>query len=460
MEPANCSRGSLQNINNMRDKNRIDFITMGCSKNLVDSERLMQQFETMGYHCVHDSKHPVGDVVVINTCGFIEAAKEESINTILQFAQAKQQGHLKKLYVMGCLSQRYKGDLEASIPEVDKFYGKFDFKQLLKDIGEAPAGNRMQDRATRHSCLRLAGRKLTTPRHYAYVKIAEGCDRHCAYCAIPLITGRHVSRPMEDIVTEVEQLAQAGVKELQVIEQELTYYGKDLYGKPCIAELVDKLSNVDGIKWIRLHYAYPNDFPMDLLDVMRERPNVCRYLDIALQHISDHMLQRMHRHVSKEQTLQLLDTIRQRVPGMHIRTTLMVGFPGETEDDFEELLDFVRQQRFERMGAFAYSEEEGTFSALHYKDDVPPEVKQQRLDRLMALQQQISSEIEAQKVGKTLQVVVDRKEGDYYIGRTEFSSPEVDPEVLIPASGKPLRVGHFYQVRITGSDDFDLYGEA
>lgn len=433
---------------------------MGCSKNLVDSERLMQQFETLGYHCVHDSKHPEGDVVVVNTCGFIEAAKEESINTILQFAQAKQQGHLHKLYVMGCLSQRYRGELEEAIPEVDKFYGKFDYKQLLKDIGPAPShvhANKVSESFLCHEG--TAGRKLTTPKHYAFVKIAEGCDRHCAYCAIPLITGRHVSRPMEDIIAEVEQLAKAGVKELQIIEQELTYYGKDLYGRPCIAELVSKLADIKGIRWIRLHYAYPNDFPMDLLDVMSQKSNVCRYLDIALQHISDHMLLRMHRHVDKAQTLQLLDTIRQRVPGIHIRTTLMVGFPGETEEDFEELLDFVRRQRFERMGAFAYSEEEGTYSASHYNDDVPPEVKQQRLDRLMALQQQISSEIEAAKVGSTMLTVIDRKEGDYYVGRTEFSSPEVDPEVLIPADKKQLRAGNFYQVKITGSDEFDLYGE-
>ena len=302
-------------------------------------------------------------------------------------------------------------------------------------------------------------RKLTTPHHYAYIKIAEGCDRHCAYCAIPLITGKHVSRTIDDILNEVQELVKEGVKEFQIIEQELTYYGIDLYHKPMIAELISRMADIPGVKWIRLHYAYPNQFPLELLDVMREKPNVCRYLDIALQHISDHMLERMHRHVTKEDTINLLRNIRKRVPGIHIRTTLMVGFPGETEEDFQELLDFVREQRFERMGAFAYSEEEDTYSAIHYDDDVPKEVKQQRLDKLMALQQQISEEIEAEKVGQTFPVIIDRKEGDYYVGRTEFCSPEVDPEVLIPVKDKRLRVGNFYQVKITGSDEFDLYGQ-
>ena len=414
-------------------KNRIDFITMGCSKNLVDSEQLMQRFEQEGYHCVHDPKRPAGDIAVINTCGFIEAAKEESINTILEFVDAKQHGKLKKLFVMGCLSQRYRKELEESIPEVDKFYGKFDYRQLLQDLGPAKVEAADTD--------------------------AEGCDRHCAYCAIPLITGKHVSRPIDDILNEVQELVKEGVKEFQIIEQELTYYGIDLYHKPMIAELISRMADIPGVKWIRLHYAYPNQFPLELLDVMREKPNVCRYLDIALQHISDHMLERMHRHVTKEDTINLLRTIRERVPGIHIRTTLMVGFPGETEEDFNELLDFVREQRFERMGAFAYSEEEGTYSALHYDDDVPEEVKQQRLDKLMALQQQISEEIESEKVGKTFPVIIDRKEGDYYVGRTEYCSPEVDPEVLIPVKNKRLRVGNFYQVKMTGSDEFDLYGQ-
>lgn len=425
--------------------NQIDIITMGCSKNLVDSELLMKQFEANGYHCVHDSKRPQGEIAVINTCGFIESAKEESINTILEFVARKQAGQLNKLFVMGCLSQRYKDELEREIPGVDKFYGKFNYKQLLHDLGKADIP----------SC--DGQRHITTPKHYAYIKIAEGCDRHCAYCAIPLITGKHVSRPMNEILNEVSELVAQGTKEFQVIEQELTYYGVDIDGHHHIAELISKMADIQGVKWIRLHYAYPNDFPMELLDVMREKPNVCKYLDIALQHISDHMLQRMHRHVTKADTLQLLKEIRNRVPGIHIRTTLMVGFPGETDEDFNELMQFVKEQRFERMGAFAYSEEEGTYSATHYEDDVPPEVKQQRLDTLMALQQDISEEIEAQKVGSVMTAIIDRKEGDYYIGRTEYCSPEVDPEVLIPASERRLRVGQFYQVRITGSDEFDLF---
>lgn len=425
--------------------NQIDIITMGCSKNLVDSELLMKQFEANGYHCVHDSKRPQGEIAVINTCGFIESAKEESINTILEFVARKQAGQLNKLFVMGCLSQRYKDELEREIPEVDKFYGKFNYKQLLHDLGKADIP----------SC--DGQRHITTPKHYAYIKIAEGCDRHCAYCAIPLITGKHVSRPMNEILNEVSELVAQGTKEFQVIEQELTYYGVDIDGHHHIAELISKMADIQGVKWIRLHYAYPNDFPMELLDVMREKPNVCKYLDIALQHISDHMLQRMHRHVTKADTLQLLKEIRNRVPGLHIRTTLMVGFPGETDEDFNELMQFVKEQRFERMGAFAYSEEEGTYSATHYEDDVPPEVKQQRLDTLMALQQDISEEIEAQKVGSVMTAIIDRKEGDYYIGRTEYCSPEVDPEVLIPASERRLRVGQFYQVRITGSDEFDIF---
>lgn len=439
-------------------KNQIDFITMGCSKNLVDSEQLMRKFENLGYHCIHDSKHPQGEIAVINTCGFIESAKEESINTILEFANAKNEGHLHKLYVMGCLSQRYKEELEESIPEVDKFYGKFNYNQLLNDLG--PADNKVDNRS--YATRRVSANKrrmITTPSHYAYIKIAEGCDRHCAYCAIPLITGKHVSRPIEDILQEVKELVDEGVSEFQVIEQELTYYGVDLYGKSRIAELIDKIADIKGVKWIRLHYAYPNQFPLELLDVMREKPNVCKYLDIALQHISDHMLERMHRHVSKQETLDLIRTIRERVPGITIRTTLMVGFPGETEKDFNELVEFVEKEKFERMGAFAYSEEEGTYSAEHYKDDVPPDVKQARLDKLMAVQEKISSEIEANKVGKTFKVIIDRKEGNYYIGRTEACSPEVDPEVLIPAENKRLYTGHYYNVLMTDSDEFDLYGK-
>ena len=428
-------------------KNQIDIVTMGCSKNLVDSETLMKLFEDNGYHCVHDPKRPQGEIAVINTCGFIEDAKQESIDTILEFIQAKEEGRLRKLYVMGCLSQRYQKELEAEMPEVDKFYGKFNYRELLKELGKAevPACS-----GTRH---------LTTPHHYAYIKISEGCNRRCAYCAIPIITGKHVSRPMDEILDEVRQLVADGVKEFQIIAQELTYYGVDLDGKHHITELISRMADIPGVKWIRLHYAYPNQFPLDLLDVMREKPNVCKYLDIALQHISDNMLNRMHRHVSKQETIDLLKTIRERVPGIHIRTTLMVGFPGETQEDFHELLEFVRTQRFERMGAFAYSEEEGTYSANNYEDDVPAEVKQRRLDELMILQQEISAEVEAEKVGKILKVIIDRKEGDYYIGRTEFCSPEVDPEVLITAGEKRLRVGCFYNVKITQSEEFDLYGE-
>lgn len=425
-------------------KGHVDVITMGCSKNLVDSESLMRQFEAAGYQCSHDPKHPSGEIAVINTCGFIEDAKQESIDTILEFAQAKEEGRLKKLYVMGCLSQRYRKELEDEIPQVDKYYGKFDYKNLIKDLGKnvEPSCN--------------GQRVLTTPRHYAYLKISEGCDRHCAYCAIPIITGKHVSRPEAEILDEVRELVKQGVKEFQIIAQELTYYGVDLDGKRHIAELIDHIADIDGVKWIRLHYAYPNQFPLELLDVMAARPNVCKYLDIALQHISDHMLTRMHRHVTKQETMDLVAEIRRRVPGIHLRTTLLVGFPGETDADFDELMEFVRWARFERMGAFAYSEEEGTYSAEHYEDDVPAEVKQSRLDRLMALQQQVSAEVEAAKVGTDMRVIIDRKEGEYYIGRSEFCSPEVDPEVLVSAE-KRLRVGCFYNVHINDSDEFDLY---
>lgn len=437
-------------------KNQIDIITLGCSKNLVDSERLMGLMERYGYHCTHDSVRPQGEIAVINTCGFIADAKEESINTILEFVQRKEEGRLRKLYVMGCLSERYKADLEEEIPGVDGYYGKFDYQRLLEDLkkeeGSAPA-------TPNTDCGNAVHRHLTTPRHYAYLKIAEGCDRHCAYCAIPIITGRHQSRPMEDILAEVEYLVSQGVKEFQVIAQELTYYGVDIDGKQHIAELVGRMADIPGVKWIRLHYAYPAHFPWDLLQVMREKKNVCKYLDIALQHISDPMLERMRRHVTKAETYQLIERIRQEVPGIHIRTTLMVGFPGETDEDFEELMEFTRWARFERMGAFAYSEEDGTYSADHYEDDVPEDVKQKRLDRLMQLQQDISAELEARKIGQTLQVIIDRKEGDWYVGRTEFCSPEVDPEVLIPVGEKRLRTGQFYQVQITDAEEFDLYGQ-
>ena len=427
-------------------KKTIDIISLGCSKNLVDSEVLMGLMEANGYLCTHDSEDPQGDIVVVNTCGFINDAKEESINTILEFAQAKTEGRIEKLFVMGCLSERYLADLEKEIPEVDGWYGKFNYKQLLKDL----------EGAETQVC--EGKRHVTTPRHYAYLKISEGCDRHCAYCAIPLITGRHQSRPMDDILDEVRQLVADGTKEFNVIAQELTYYGVDIDGKQHIAELIEKMADIPGVEWIRLHYAYPAHFPWDLLRVMREKQNVCKYLDIALQHISDNMLSRMQRHVTKEETYELIRKMREEVPGIHIRTTLMVGFPGETEEDFEELKAFVKWARFERMGAFAYSEEEGTYSEQHYDDDVAEEVKQARLDKIMRIQQNISAELEAEKVGQTLKVIIDRQEGDYYVGRTEFCSPEVDPEVLIPAEEKKLKIGEFYDVRITDSEEFDLYG--
>ena len=429
----------------MPKKPTVDIITMGCSKNLVDSEMLMGLFETNGYHVTHDAENPHGDIAVVNTCGFIEDAKQESIDTILELAQAKEQGRLQRLYVMGCLSERYLADLEREIPEVDGWYGKFNYKQLLKDLNGEDF----------NVC--EGKRHITTPKHYAYIKISEGCDRHCAYCAIPLITGRHHSRPMEDILDEVRYLVSQGTKEFNVIAQELTYYGVDIDGRQHIAELIEKMADIDGVEWIRLHYAYPTHFPWDLLRVMREKKNVCKYLDIALQHISDNMLTRMRRNVTRQETYELVERLRKEVPGIHIRTTLMVGFPGETEDDFNELIEFTKWARFERMGAFSYSEEEGTYSEKNYEDDVPEDVKQRRLDRLMRVQQNISAELEADKIGTIQRVIIDRREGDYYIGRTEYCSPEVDPEVLIPSDEKPLTIGEFYDVRITDSEEFDLY---
>ncbi len=434
----------------MNKKPTIDFITLGCSKNLVDSETLMGLFESRGYQITHDSDNPHGEIVVINTCGFIEDAKQESIDTILEFAQEKTEGRIERLYVMGCLSERYLADLEKEIPEVDGWYGKFNYKQLLGDLSEDSEYSENSENSE------TSPRHLTTPSHYAYIKISEGCDRHCAYCAIPIITGRHQSRPMDDILDEVRALVRRGVKEFQIIAQELTYYGIDIDGKQHIAELIERMAAIDGVEWIRLHYAYPAHFPWDLLQVMREKKNVCNYLDIALQHISDHMLERMQRHVTKEQTYALINKIREEVPGIHLRTTLMVGFPGETDEDYQELLDFTRWARFERMGAFAYSEEDGTYSAQHYQDDVPTDVKQARLDRLMRVQQNISAEIEAAKIGQTLRVIIDRQEGDWYVGRSEFCSPEVDPEVLIPID-EQLTIGSFYDVKVTDAEEFDLY---
>lgn len=428
-------------------KNQVDIITMGCSKNLVDSEALTRLLLKRGYKCTFDPKRPQGEYVVVNTCGFIDDAKQESIDTILELIEMKNAGQIGQLFVMGCLSQRYLNQLEDEIPEVDRYYGKFNFRQLADDLPALPDSEKTAG-ATIHR---------STPKHYAYVKISEGCDRHCAYCAIPIITGKHQSRPKNEILQEVRDMVAEGVKEIQVIAQELTYYGVDIDGKRHIADLIADMAAIPGVEWIRLHYAYPNQFPMDLLDVINDNPKVCKYLDIALQHISDNMLERMHRNVTKEETLQLIREIRRRVPGIYLRTTLMVGFPGETEEDFAELMNFVREARFERMGAFTYSEEDGTYSAEHYADDIPPTVKQQRLDRLMALQQDISAQLEAEKVGRTMRVIIDRKEGAYYIGRTEFSSPEVDPEVLIPAERR-LQVGRFYNVQITDSEEFDLYG--
>ena len=428
-------------------RNTIDIITLGCSKNLVDSEKLMRQLEANGYKVTHDSPNPQGEIAVINTCGFIGDAKEESINMILEFCEAKEEGKLKKLYVMGCLSERYLKELEVEIPQVDKFYGKFNWNELLADLGK-----------DYHDEIAIE-RTLTTPKHYAYLKISEGCDRSCAYCAIPIITGKHISRPMEEIIGEVKLLVSQGVKEFQIIAQELTYYGVDLYKSQKLPELIEKIAQVPGVEWVRLHYAYPTHFPEDLFRVMRENDNVCKYMDIALQHISDNMLTRMRRNVSKSETYDLIEKFRREVPGIHIRTTLMVGFPGETEEDFEELKEFVQKARFDRMGAFAYSEEEGTYAAQTYEDFIPHEVKQARLDELMALQQEISAELSGAKIGQEFKVIIDRKEGDYYIGRTQFDSPEVDPEVLIKADGKRLFSGRFYRVRITNADDFDLFGE-
>ena len=443
-------------------KGRIDLITLGCSKNLVDSERLMGQLAACGYKLHHDPDDPKGEIVIVNTCGFIGDAKEESINTILGLTELKKRRKIGQIFVMGCLSERYRKELTEEIPEIDRLYGKFDWKQILADLGHS-----WNDE--------LRGQRLqTSPKHYAYVKISEGCNRMCAYCAIPLITGKYKSRPMEDILDEVKHLVSKGVSEIQLIAQDLTGYGMDRYGKYNIAELVEKIAQTPGVEWLRLHYAYPNNFPMDLLTVMAKYPNVCKYLDIALQHASNHVLDRMLRRITKEETTLLLTEIRRQVPGIHLRTTMMVGFPGETEEDFEDLMQFVKEQRFERMGAFAYSEEEGTYAAKNYKDDVPDEVKQRRLDTLMTAQQEISNDIQQEKVGKTFRVIIDRLDGEYYVGRTEFDSPEVDPEVLIPVESLPLeptavddslqshialKIGRFYEVEITEASAYELIGK-
>lgn len=436
-------------------KNQIDVITLGCSKNLVDSEKLMKLLEENGYTLRHNPDKVNGEVVVINTCGFIGDAKEESINMILEVCELKRKRRVRKVFVMGCLSERYMAELGDEIPQVDKYYGKFDWTNLVSELVQS-------DTSCLDECengLGLIDRVQTTPQHYAYVKISEGCDRTCAYCAIPIITGRHVSRPMEDIVEEVRLLVSKGVTEIQLIAQDLTYYGVDIYKKQSIAELVERISDVEGLKWVRLHYGYPTHFPMDLLRVMRERDNVCKYLDIALQHVSTNVLKRMRRNITKEETISLLRTIRQEVPGIYLRTTLMVGFPGETEEEFGELVQFVKDIRFERMGAFAYSEEEGTYAAEQYEDDIDDETKQARLGQLMRVQQRIAEEVSAASIGKTMEIVIDREEGNYYVGRTQYDSPEVDPEVLLLKEENNVEIGQYYVVEITAADEFDLYGK-
>ena len=427
-------------------KNRIDIITMGCSKNLVDSEHLMRQLQECGYEVTHDSEEPCGEIAVINTCGFIGDAKQESINMILEFCQRKEEGDLARLYVMGCLSERYLDELREEISQVDKFYGKFNWTELVNDLKHEYNASIANERV------------LTTPGHYAYLKISEGCSRHCAYCAIPIITGPHKSRPIEEILDEVRYLVSKGVKEFQIIAQELTFYGVDLYKKQTIAELVERISDIEGVEWIRLHYAYPSNFPYDLLRVMRERKNVCKYLDIALQHVSTKVLKKMQRHVTKEDTYVLVERMRQEVPGICLRTTMMVGFPGEGDKEFEELMDFVKWAKFDRLGAFAYCEEDGTYAAENYRDSISKKKKQERLDRLMEVQQRISTRLNDEKVGKNFLTIIDRVEGDYYVGRTEFDSPDVDTEVLIHVSDGELKIGEFYNVLITDSTEFDLMG--
>ncbi len=428
-------------------KNQIDLITLGCSKNLVDTEHLMRQLQAVGYAVKHDAEKANGEIVVINTCGFIGDAKEESIDMILQFAQKKSKKKIKKLFVMGCLSERYLKELSVEIPEVDKFYGKFNYNELIKDLGKEF-----------HSDLSLQ-RNITTPSHYSYVKIAEGCNRTCSYCAIPLITGKYQSRPMEDIEEEIKWLVSQGVKEFQLIAQDLSYYGFDRYKGLKLAELTNRLADIKGVEWLRLHYLYPAGFPTDLFKVMRERENVCNYLDIALQHISDNMLKKMRRGVSSQQTYELVKMLRCEVPDIHIRTTLLLGHPGETEDDVEELKTFIREMRFERLGAFAYSDEEGTYSNLHYDDNIPYEIKQQRVSEIMKIQQQISLEINQQKIGKSFKIIVDSLDDDYYIARSEYDSPEVDTEILINRADGELLIGEFYTAKIIGAEEFDLYAQ-
>ena len=432
-------------------KGEIDFILLGCSKNLVDAERVMRPLEAAGWRVVHGSPAPKGEIAVINTCGFIGDAKEESIQMILQMCERKKKKQLRLLYVMGCLSERYRAELEKEIPEVDAYFGKFDYMRLVETIGSGASFTR--------ACS-TCERTLTTPTHYAYLKVSEGCNRMCSYCAIPLITGRHTSRPKQEILDDAHWLVSQGVKELNVIAQDLSSYGLDLEKRHMLPELVDDLAQIKGVEWIRLHYAYPTDFPEDLLDVMAKHKNVCKYLDIALQHCSDHMLSLMRRHITRAEQDALIRKIRERVPGICIRTTLLVGHPGETEADFEELKAWVREMRFDRMGCFAYSDEEGTYANKHYKDDVQEDVKQARVAELMAIQQEISGQLMQQRVGTTERVVIDRQEGDYYIGRTQYDSPEVDCEVLVEAKEEKqkVNVGDFVDVKITKAEEFDLYG--
>ncbi|MDR2969881.1 MAG: 30S ribosomal protein S12 methylthiotransferase RimO [Tannerellaceae bacterium] len=427
-------------------KNKVDIITLGCSKNLVDSEQLLRQFAENGYTVAHDPEKINGEIVVVNTCGFIGDAQEESINMILELGEAKKKGRIGKLFVMGCLSQRFLKEMKTELPEVDRFYGKFNWNELLADLGKPYFRELANDRI------------LTTPRHYAYLKIGEGCNRTCSYCSIPIITGRYQSRPMESLEEEVRKLAGSGVKEFQLIAQDLTYYGQDLYKRLALPELVERIADIPGVEWIRLHYGYPANFPFDLLRVMRERHNVCNYMDIALQHISDPMLKAMRRNITTGETTDLIAHMREEVPGLHLRTTMMTGHPQETEKDFEAMADFILQTRFERLGAFAYSHEAGTYSYRHYTDSIPPEVKQERLDHIMRIQEKISLQINEEKTGKTFRTIIDREESDFYAGRTEFDSPEVDPEVLI-AKDRRLQPGNFYNIRITGAQPFELYGE-
>lgn len=443
-------------------KNVVDIITMGCSKNLVDSEHLIFQLSQIGYEAYSNPEEIHGGIAVVNTCGFIEQAKEESINMILELCEAKKEGRLERVYVMGCLSQRYRRQLEEEIPQVDKFFGKFDWKSMISLLKQNNRQSALTtcNAGTEKGILSGGGRVVTTPHHYAYIKISEGCDRRCAYCAIPLITGHQVSRTIEDISAEVETLAKSGVKEFQIIAQDSTSYGTDIYGKKALPELIESLAEINGVEWIRVHYAYPNNFPMQLLKVMREHPNVCKYLDIALQHIDDKVLQKMHRNITGAETRDLIRAIREEVPGIALRTTMMVGFPGESEAAFNRLMDFVEEARFEHLGTFAYSEEEGTYAAIHYKDSIAEHTKQDRLDRVMELQQRISEEICESRVGNILRVIIDRQEGGYFIGRTQYDSPEVDGEVLIEASKMPeIKIGEFYDVKVTSSNEYDLIAE-